>query len=143
MGFKMKKLIYMVPILLCASNSFAKNFGGGFACGSFAGFASGMIANEMTRYRQPNRPSLYVVSPPRPQPSVYVVPQPVQPQVVYYEQPAHFNHTTETRIIKNESKYEVEAKQLELQIMKEANRKKELALREKELDIQLFKLKQV
>jgi len=141
MGLKMKKIIYMVPFLLCASTALAKSCGRDFAWGTFAGFTTGMLASEMSRYKQPNKPSLYVVHQPRP--SVYVVPQPVAHQVVYYPQAQQVQQTTETRIIKNENKCEVEARQLELQIIKEQNRKKELALREKELDIQLFKLKQV
>lgn len=122
-----------MPILLCASNLTAKNFGSGFAWGSFAGLTTGMIASNMNRYQQPCKPSLYVVHATKPHPDVVVVPQAPQPQIVYYPQPQQVNHATETRIITNEPKCEeceMETKQLELQILKEQNRKKELALRE-------------
>lgn len=148
MGFKMKKLMYLLPILLCASNSSAKHFGSGFAWGSFAGFTTGMIAK---RYQPHTPPSLYVVHhQSRPQYSAIVSqPVPVQ-QVVYQQQPAQLNQITQTRIIKEEQPncntcYEckVEAKQLKLEKLREQNKKKELALKEKELDIQILKLKQV
>jgi len=131
----MKKIIFTLSLLLCTSALFAKNFGEGFAWGSMFGFTTNAIVNNMSRYQQPCKPSLYIY----PKPEVYVT----QPQVVYYPQP-QVNHTTQTHIIKQPECQEcvMESNQVQLQILKEQNRKKKLALKEKKLDAQLLKLRQ-
>lgn len=138
----MKKILYALPILLCASTISAGS--ADFALGTMFGCGINAIANNMSRYHQPCKPSLYVYA----KPDVYVVPQPVaqpmQSQVVYYPQPQAVGHTTQTRIIKDSNcpECEFESNQVQLQILKEQNRKKKLALKEKKLDRELRKLKQ-
>lgn len=139
----MKKILYALPILLCASTISAGS--ADFAWGAMFGCGVNAIANNMSRYHQPCKPSLYVYA----KPDVYVVPQPVaqpiQPQVVCYPRPQTVSHTTETHIIKDQSnckECEFESNQVQLQILKEQNRKKKLALKEKKLDAELLKLKQ-
>lgn len=136
----MKKLIYIFLLLLSGSTIFASS--SDFAWGSLFGFATGSIASEMRRYQQPCKPNMYVYA--KPEPAVCFIPE-VQPQVIYCTQPQQISNQTKTRMVKNEQhciECELEAKKIELQKMQEENRKKEFALKEKELELQILKLKQ-
>lgn len=132
----MKKLFYLLIIILSTSTVQAKSWGSGFAWGTLAGFATSEITNKAHRIK----PHLYVVNHHVPQPPVYVV---QEPNVVYYPQLRQPICTHKEVNLKKEDSSELHLKQIELDILKEQNRKKELALKEKELDIQLFKLKQL